>query len=141
MNYKFFFLVLFSLICVNNIFAQRKVFTKKNGITIMVQEEPRIGECQLQNGKKMYQHRITVYAVNENAFEVTFNKPLAARVPEDAKLPSNRDGCWDKLDRGKWRDLTKLDSRAEATLITKIVLSENINTAGRITCEIPDLKK
>ncbi len=141
MNFKLLFSIVLFLVCVNNLFAQRREFAKKNGVVITVQEEPRIGECVVQNGKKLYQHRITVYARNNNNFEVTFDKSLAARVPADAKLPSNKGGCWDKQDRGTWRDLSKLAIGTEVTLITKIVLSENPNTAGRITCDIPNLKK
>lgn len=141
MNLKFLFSVVLFLVCVNNIFAQRREFAKKDGVVVTVQEEPRIGECVVQNGKKLYQHRITVYARNNNNFEVTFQRPLAARVPADAKLPNNRGECWNKQDRGTWRDISKLEIGSEVTLITKIVLSENANTAGRITCNIPDLKK
>ena len=120
--------------------AQRKVLTKQKGINIQYQEEVRIAQCETEDKKKIYKHRITVYLVNENTKEVVFDKPLTAKAPADFKFTGKKGTCWNQEDRGTWKDIYKVASSSETTILVKEVLSDNPNTAGKPTCVIPSFK-
>lgn len=121
-------------------FAQRKVLTKQNGISIQYLEEVRIAQCETDDKKKIYQHRITVYLVNENTKEVVFDKPLTAKAPEGIKITSKKGSCWNMEDRGSWKDIYKVQGSSETTILVKKILTDNANTAGKPTCLIPTFK-
>ncbi len=120
--------------------AQRKVLTKQKGINIQYQEEVRIAQCETEDKKKIYKHRIAVYLINETTKEIVFDKPLTAKPPADFKFTGKKGSCWNQEDRGTWKDIYKVASGSETTILVKEVLSDNPNTAGKPTCVIPSFK-